>query len=336
MEDDVLKASIAKISELVNGQRLIQFIWHGGEPLMHGLEFFEKVVDLQRKYCCNVEFENCVQTNGTLLTKEMAEFFIQNSFSISLSIDGPESLHNMNRIFLDGKGSFDSVMDAVRLLRSHRQIIGAVAVMTKDTLPRIGELYRFMKTMGIQFRINPIIQSESNSHGFDEKAITALEYSKAMRELFDLWFFDDTPIHIDPINLIVGNMISDTICGCDFLGECLQDVICINPDGNIYPCGQLAGNDLYCLGNIREKSIQDILSSPVYVQVRQRNPQIIEECHSCEYMKICNSGCMVSALMRDRGIMAPDYFCEGRKLLFAHIRDRIEEEVNRVSRQRPA
>lgn len=332
MEDDVLEASIAKMSDLIKGKRLIHFIWHGGEPLMNGLEFFEKVVDLQNKYCRDIRFENCIQTNGTLLTEELVRFFIENSFSISLSIDGPASLHNINRKFVDGRGSFASVMEAVRLIRSHGQLVGAVAVMTKDTLPRISELYNFMKKMGIQFRINPIIGSESNAHGFNEKGITPLEYSKAMQELFDLWFSDDTPIHIDPINLIVGNMISDTVWGCDYLGGCLQDVICINPDGNLYPCGQLAGNDLFYMGNILEKSITDILSSPVYIHVRGRSPRLIRECNACEYVNICNSGCIVSACMRDKGILAPDYFCEGRKLLFAHIRDSIKDEVDKIHR----
>lgn len=332
MEDDVLEATIMKMTELIQNQRSIHFIWHGGEPLLLGLDFFKKVIALQRKYCLGMKIENCIQTNGTLLTEEIVQFFVKNHFSISLSIDGPASIHNINRKFSNGEGSFDKVMQSVTLLRKYRQVIGAVAVMTKATLPNIGDLYSFMKQLSIQFRINPIIQSESDRQNYKVNGITALEYGKAMQELFDLWFFDDTPIHIDPINLIVGNMISNTVWGCDYHGGCLQDIICINPDGNLYPCGQFAGNEEFYMGNILKDSIETILSSPVFIKVRQRSPKLIEECQSCEFMGICNAGCMLAAWMRGKGILAPDYFCEGRKLLFAHIRKRLKDEIDRIQK----
>jgi len=332
MENDVLEATIVKITRLIQNQRLIHFIWHGGEPLLLGLNFFKKIVALQRKHCLGTKIENCIQTNGTLLTEEMIRFFVKNHFSISLSIDGPASIHNINRKFPNGEGSFDKVMQTVTLLRKYGQVIGAVAVITKATLPNIRNLYSFMKKLGIQFRINPIIQVGPDRQNYDASGITALEYGKAMQELFDLWFFDDTPIHIDPINIIVGNMISNTVWGCDYHRGCLQDIICINPDGNLYPCGQFAGNEKFYLGNILKDSIETVLSNPVFLEVRQRSPKLIKECQSCEFVRICNSGCLVAAWMRGKGILAPDYFCEGRKLLFAHIRKRLEDEIDRVQK----
>lgn len=332
MDDDVLEATIEKIAGLIQNQRLIHFIWHGGEPLLLGLNFFKRAVAFQRKYCKGIKFENCLQTNGTLLTEEMVQFFVKNDFSISLSIDGPASIHNANRKFLNGEGSFDEVMHAVTLLRKYKQVIGAVAVITTETLRHVRTLYDFMKKMNIQFRINPIIRTERNYQMYNVNGITALEYGRVMQELFDLWFFDDTTIQIDPINLIVGNMISTNVWGCDYHGGCLQDIICINPDGNLYPCGQFAGNEKFYMGNILEDTIETILSSPVFLKVRQRNPKRIKECQGCEFVRICNSGCMVAAWMKGKGILTPDYFCEGRKLLFTHIKKRINEEINRLQK----
>lgn len=330
MEDDVLEATITKLAKLVQNQRPIHFIWHGGEPLLLGLDFFDKVVTLQRRHCSSMKFENCIQTNGTLLTEEKVQFFIENRFLVSLSIDGPVSIHNINRIFPNGKGTFDKVMKTVNLLRKYDQVVGAVVVMTKTTLQNIRVIYNFLKQLGIQFRINPIIKSDSNKQSFNANGITALEYGKAMIELFDLWFFDDHPIHIDPINLIVGNMISDTVWGCDYHGGCLQDIICINPDGNLYPCGQFAGNEEFYIGNVLRDSVETILENPVYVKVHQRSPKLIRECRSCDFVEICNAGCMVAAWMNGNDIFTPDYFCEGRRLLFTHIRKRLEEEAHRI------
>lgn len=193
-------------------------------------------------------------------------------------------------------------------------------------------IYNFMRETGIQFRINPIIKSESNANNYEAFSITPQEYGQAMIELFDLWFFDNKVIHIDPLNLIVGNMVSDSIWGCDFHGGCLRDIICINPDGNLYPCGQLAGNELFYLGNILENSFESIFRHPVFINTKKRGPGTIAECQTCEFVKICNGGCMVSAWMSGKGIFSPDYFCAGRRLLFTHIKMRIKEEIIRLKK----
>lgn len=330
MNDDVLEATIVKISELIQDRRCVHFIWHGGEPLLLDLSFYGKIVELQRQHCSALKIVNCVQTNGTLLTEEKVKFFVENNFSVSLSIDGPPAIHNINRKFINGEGSFDRIMESVHLLRKYKQVIGAVVVLTKATLPNIKEIYGFMRNTGIQFRINPIIKSDSNVDNYDAVGITPSEYGLAMIELFDLWFNDTIEIQIDPINLIVGNMISDSIWGCDFHGGCLRDIICVNPDGNLYPCGQMAGNERFYLGNILENSIAEILTHPVFLEIRKRSPKSIAQCSACEFVAICNGGCMVAAWMTGKGIFAADYFCEGRQLLFKHIKMRIKEETVRL------
>ncbi|MCU0286764.1 MAG: SPASM domain-containing protein [Acidobacteria bacterium] len=332
MSNTVLETTIAKISELIQNRRCVHFIWHGGEPLLLNFNFYDKIIAFQAKYCSSMKIVNCIQTNGTLLTEEKIKFFAGNNFSISLSIDGPEAIHNINRKYANGQGTFAKIMEAVHLLREYKQVIGAVVVLTRAALANIKSIYLFMRESGIQFRINPIIKSGSNAGNYDLFSITPSEYGQAMIELFDLWFFDNKVIHIDPLNLIVGNMISNSIWGCDFHGGCLRDIICINPDGNLYPCGQLAGDEQFYLGNILKDSFEDIFKNPVFMEIRKRRPEVLAECSRCEFVKICNGGCMVSAWMSGKGIFSPDYFCAGRRLLFSHIRMRIKEETIRLKK----
>ncbi len=331
MTYETLEATIKGICRLTQRRRRTHFIWHGGEPMLLGREFFTQVVSLQDNYCRAMSFENCIQTNGTLLTRDVIEFFIANKFSISLSLDGPQEIHDPNRRLRSGSGTFHRVTRVVELLHEYGLTVGAVVVMTKQTLPMINELYAFMKSMRLQYRINPIIQSLSNRDHFDSVAVSPEEYGTAMCELFDLWFHDDEPMQIDPIDIIVGNLVSDVSWGCDYTGGCLRDIICVNPDGGVFPCGQMAGNNEFLLGDIVTDPIESIVSSPTYARVRERNKKTLACCKDCEFVNICHSGCMVSAMMRGGTIFAPDYFCVGRKMLFSHIRDRLDREVQRVS-----
>ena len=86
------------------------FNWHGGEPLLAGLDFYKKAIVLQRKYGEGKKIHNTLQTNATLITREWAEFFRANGFLIGVSLDGPQKVHDAYR---GGKGGA-SVFERVR------------------------------------------------------------------------------------------------------------------------------------------------------------------------------------------------------------------------------
>lgn len=328
MDDLILETVISSVSKNITKGQKINFIWHGGEPLTLGLDFYRKITNFQRKYCRGLKVSNIIQTNGTLLDNNSVRFFIDNGFSISISLDGPKYIHDANRKFQNGKGTFNQVMKSISLLHKYGIDVGAVTVLTKEALPNIKEIYNFMKSVGVRFRINPIVYL--NRKGHSDSMFTPLEYATAMCELFDLWFFDDEPLYVDPINQITGNMISCVTCGCCFGGGCIKNVVCIDMDGNIYPCGQFAGHSEFCIGNILTDTLKDILNKPLSVEIMSRSSGLINRCRSCEFVNICNSGCTASALMNEKGILAPDYYCAGRKILFSHIRERIDDEIKRV------
>ena len=79
------------IKQYIQGasQQHITFCWHGGEPLLAGLPFFQKAMELQQKYSGDKTIENTLQTNGILVNKEWCEFFRNNNFLVGISLDGP-------------------------------------------------------------------------------------------------------------------------------------------------------------------------------------------------------------------------------------------------------
>ena len=101
----------------------VQFVWHGGEPLLLGLDFFRKAVQFQRKYAGGKTVFNSIQTNGTLLDAAWARFFRENNFLVGLSLDGPEDIHDRYRTDRGGAPTFRKVTDGLRILREAFRLI---------------------------------------------------------------------------------------------------------------------------------------------------------------------------------------------------------------------
>jgi serine-type anaerobic sulfatase-maturating enzyme len=117
MSDETLELFIRQYIEGVTGPEVV-FSWQGGEPTLRGLDFFQRVVTLQKKYAKpNQRVENDLQTNGVLLNEKWAAFLKEHRFLVELSIDGPRDLHDRFRINKGGAPTFDKVMAAANLLR---------------------------------------------------------------------------------------------------------------------------------------------------------------------------------------------------------------------------
>ena len=108
MTDQVLENAISLFLQSAKGS--CSFAFQGGEPTLAGLDFFKKVVELQKKYARpGLTVTNALQTNGVLLDQEWCEFLAKNHFLVGLSLDGVKDTHDLYRHRPDGKGSYNSV-----------------------------------------------------------------------------------------------------------------------------------------------------------------------------------------------------------------------------------
>lgn len=130
-----------------------EFVWHGGEPLLPGVEFYKIVNKLQRKYLNNIEYENGLQTNGTLFTPDFINHFKINKYKISVSLDGDKLSNDEQRINSDGFGAFDIIMDNIALLRKEGVSIGISAVVHSQNYQRLIENYLFFKKTKLNYNL---------------------------------------------------------------------------------------------------------------------------------------------------------------------------------------
>ena len=126
---------------------------------MRPLAFYKKAMELQKKYANGRTIDNCIQTNGTLLTDEWCEFFKENNWLVGVSIDGPQEFHDEYRKNKLGKPSFVKVMQGINLLKKHGVEWNAMAVVNDFNADYPLEFYNFFKEIGSHYiQFAPIVE----------------------------------------------------------------------------------------------------------------------------------------------------------------------------------
>lgn len=307
ISDDLLEETLQKIlsSDLVANNFML--LWHASEPLSVGIDFYEKVVSLINKYnILNKKIINAIQTNATLIDDSWCDFFKKNNFQIGISLDGPEFLHNKNRVGWDGKGTFHKVMKGVDFLKKHHIKLSAICVITKDTLNYPTELFNFFVDNGfdkLSFVIEEIIGENTSSSLNDSRGTSVpteikQKYANFMSILFKLWVPIKDRFEIREF-IEMCSMISKAKTYPEFAPS-PQEVtdlhtITIQKNGNITTyCPELAGGtsqnrDQFVISNIRElNKLDDILLDKRFIEIRNDVNIGISNCkQSCNYFKLC-------------------------------------------------
>jgi len=338
--------------------------WHGGEPLLAGLDFFRKVVEIQGRYP-HVSFDNRLQTNGTLMDEELARFFSDNDFSVGFSLDGPEDLHNENRLFKrSAQGTFAATMRGIeiymRIATPHR--IPVIAVVTKSSVGREGDIFRFFEELraNVQLDFFDVRGIDLVSPGSDDPfrlAPSSQEVGDFLIRLFDLWFYDQnrmvefTDLR-DEVKMVLQPRVN--------LGDPLHKKRCdhwrtiFHPSGRVYSCDQYINDERTALGDIRTDSLESILKKKAKLweaikrHVRGSGKEMA--CSVCEWGNRHMGGCLScmkfsARLLAARTAGRPDeewykaksgafldavagetYYCDGLRRFRGHVKDAIERE----------
>jgi uncharacterized protein len=146
MSDAMLEAYIAQLMASSLGPQ-VDVAWQGGEPMLRGLDFYKRSVELADKHRKPHHRRglHTMQTNGTLINDEWAAFFKQHDYLVGLSIDGPRALHDAYRIDHQGQGSFDDVMRGWSCLRAHNVDVNILCTIHAANAYQPLAVYRFFR-----------------------------------------------------------------------------------------------------------------------------------------------------------------------------------------------
>lgn len=321
MDDYTLNILIKSCLEI---SPFVKFIWHGGEPTIPGIKFYRQVVEYQNLLRhSNQKIMNGIQTNATLVNKELAEFFRDNHFSVGVSLDGPEKLHNFARKNNSDKGSYNQVMRGVITLKEAGIKFGAIAVINSFTVHYPDEIFYFMHDLGLSFSANNCTAKQTDPIEIRNLAITSKQYTSFLLRLFDLWIkLDDRNFRINPLDDIVRGVSKKRPKLCKYNGICSR-YITIDSNGDVYPCDEFL-EEKYRFGNLINQSLPEILKSDSVQNYYSGRVKILASCQDCEWLNICNGGCMREWEGKKLVSNPKKYeFCKSRRVLFKSINKKL-------------
>ncbi len=349
MSDEVLENYIRKYIQSQNSPE-IQFAWQGGEPSLMGLDFFRKVVALQRHHAGGRPVNNSFQTNGTNLDDEWCEFFAREKFLVGLSLDGPEHIHNRYRLDKGGMGSYERVMDGLRMLKKWRVEFNVLTCVTRQSPDEAVEIYNFLKRQGVQFmQFIPIVErtgdraappdlrSDDNPDATMPWAVSSEGYGDFLVAIFDEWVKTDVGrvfVNIFDVALSAWTGMEPGLCV--FSRHCGK-AVAMEHDGGVYSCDHYVYPS-YFLGNIMDKSIEEMIYSSAQVKFgNDKWDALPEYCRECEFLFACNGECPKHRFIKTPGgEPGLNYLCAGYRKFFGHIDPKMRKMAVLVQKGRPA
>ena len=334
MSDELLEKFI---KEYIESQTMPQvlFTWHGGETLMRPLSFYQKAMELQRKYARGRTIDNCIQTNGTLLNDEWCRFFHDNNWLVGVSIDGPQEFHDEYRKNKQGKPSFMKVMQGINLLNKHRVEWNALAVVNDFNADYPLDFYHFFKEIGCRYiQFTPIVErifrhddgrhlaavEEGNNEKLADFSVTPEQWGNFLCTIFDEWVKNDVGEYfIQLFDATLSNWVGEQPGVCSLAKSCGHAGV-MEFNGDVYSCDHFVFPQ-YKLGNIYSKTLVEMMYSDKQQQFgRNKFDSLPSQCKECQYLFACNGECPKNRFCKTAsGEPGLNYLCKGYYQYFDHV-----------------
>ena len=326
-----VKTGISKWADYIGKDGQLSIIFHGGEPMVCGLPYYKEVIGHVQGLCENgyKKIELSMQSNGTLLTEEAIDYFVQNKLSVGLSLDGTEEFNGKTRTYLNGRNSYNRIVKTIKYMKEKKKRAGCIAIVSRNNIESLVEIYDHFKEIGLTgVTFNPIFIA-GRAQENDYLAISTEEWNSKMIALFEYYWQNDRnnkEFDVEPFSRIIEKMLTGKATLCYSQESCQKGFVGIDPKGNVYPCGRFCGDDAMKYGNMLSQSIEEILAQPLRQDLLARWQKIEGDCKECYLDSVCYGGCMHNAYSMDKDINQKDPLCE--KPLFQHIYQRLETALS--------
>jgi len=328
MPEDILEEYILQHIETCPDP-VIPFAWHGGEPTLLGLDYFHKIVELQRKHQpSHRRIINGIQTNGTLLDGEWCRFLAAEGFGVGISLDGPQEMHDSHRLTKGGQPTHTRALRGYELLRKHRIPCDVLCVVHAQNVHHPREVYRFFKQLkATHIGFLPLVEPQLEIDGaVSSRTVPPEAFGAFLCTIFDEWMSQD----VGEVNIQIFEEAARTALGqehtlCIFKKTC-GDVPVIEHNGDFFACDHFVDREHH-LGNIRETRLVDLIESPTLRTFGQlKRDSLPRYCLECDVLNLCNGGCPKDRILRTPdGEAGLNYLCAGYKSFFAHCRPFLAE-----------
>jgi uncharacterized protein len=338
----------------------VTFAWQGGEPMLAGLEFYRKAIELQQRYANGKLITNTIQTNGTLIDESWARFLKEHGFLVGVSIDGPKQLHDVYRVGKKGTGSWNEVMRGIEHLRAFAVDWNSLTCVHRANAGKALEVYRFLKGIGSRYmQFIPIVErkpdADARSMGLTHATPIKLrqngeesdapgpvrswsvkpgEYGEFLLAMFDRWARKDVgKVFVQMHEYTLMKWIDLNVPGLCVFEETCGNALALEHDGSLYACDHYVYPD-YRLGNVVQSGIDALACGDAQRSFGTDKRDLLpRQCIECPVKSLCNGGCPKHRFLKDRyGNQGLNYLCEGYLSFFTKTAP-VMREMARLHRE---
>jgi uncharacterized protein len=327
MTDEVLEAYV---SQLLAGHADpdVTVAWQGGEPTLMGLPFFRQVVEtVARHRRPGQRVEHTIQTNGTLVDDEWAQFLAANDVLVGISIDGPRELHDAYRVDKGGKPTFDRVLRGLGRLQAHGVRWNVLTTVHHANEDHGLEVYRFLRDeLGAAYiQLIPIVERPAPGGipvgaEVTDRSVSPEGYGRFLVEVFEEWVRHDVGrVYVQMFDSTLASFLDVPGSMCVHAETC-GTALALEHNGDLYSCDHFV-EPAHLLGNITDRPLLELVASPQQVAFgNAKRDSLPAYCRRCDVRFACHGGCP-----KDRFTTTPDgepglhYLCPSYQSFFRHV-----------------
>lgn len=291
----------------------IYFILHGGEPTIINSSVYDYAIEKIRSEYKELNIRVTMQTNAYHLSAEWIKFFKRHDISVGVSVDGSASIHDKERMNIHGEATFSTVQKNIEHLLKEKISVACLMVLTSNALKEDFSFLNYYAEKGLHLKINPLLDyGEVYEH--PELSLKSGQYADYIIKMYEYILKWDIDVDISPIEKILQGILSDNkrVMSCSFNNDCNQHFLCIDFNGDIYPCGKFADMKEFCIGNIKNQNYKIFQSDIILKLLDRRNSKLPIKCRECRHKELCNAGCSaeacISGALDGNPAMCNDYF----------------------------
>lgn len=335
MTKKITEAMFTKIKTHCFENKITRFliVFHGGEPLLNGIDFFANFIEIGKKIIPNtIIIDYAMQSNGVLLTEEITKELKNLNIQIGISIDGTPKSNNINRVHHNGNGSYNKIINGFNLVKKIYGNEYANCLCVIDTNEKPTDVYSHFKSIGAN-SVHLLFQDFNYSQS---KVEDVPKIGDWLIEVFKLWYSDrdENKPSLRPFTDLIG-----LICGVEkyseIFGKGINDTLVIETDGSIETVDTLriCGNGFTKtnfnvlnseLGTIYEKSE---LAKLYY----HGHHNLCKKCNNCPIEPVCGGGYLGHRYSNENYFDNPSIYCSEIVKLVCYIQNEILKNMQRYS-----
>ncbi len=302
----------------------VNIVFHGSEPLTH-FPFIRDMVEYGGQQGSKLHFS--VQTNGSLLSDDIADFLAQKHVSVSISLDGTEELHNLTRPYRNGAPSYQDVLSGIRRIQQRGQPAHVITVVTRHHVPKMTDIIA-------DYESHCIEQAFFSSVCPTTEAGVSLvpntdDLAACMQDLYD----DTIAKMKEGKPFVKVRNFPDMISQLLFPKYCETCLICSNGvyhpllavdmDGTVYPCDNFLGVTPFGIGTVFDGELADMIASPRNFRSYRKIDET--DCGTCDWKRLCGGGCPSGSYTLHHDLDHRSVYCGYYRRMFDFLIEKIAE-----------